>query len=115
MEETRSLNRRYETIAWGAFLILLGVTSLIPGLPAGFGTLGTGIILLGLNLARYLSHLPTSGFTMTLGIIALSLGAADIARAWINPALELPVFPILLIIIGVIWLVRGAMRSEHAQ
>ena len=111
MQDTHALNRRYETAAWGAFLILLGVTSHIPGLPPGFGTLGVGIILLGLNLARYFSHLPTSGFTVTLGIIALCLGVADIARALINPALELPVFPLLLIIIGVIWLVRGATRS----
>ncbi len=112
MQDTRSLNRRYETIAWGAFFIVLGVTSLIPGLPPGFGTLGVGVILLGLNLARYLSQIPTSSFTVVLGIIAICLGLADIARALINPAIELPVFPILLIVIGVIWLVRGATRRD---
>lgn len=110
MEDARTLNRRYETVAWGAFFILFGITSLVPGLPAGVGEIGIGIILLALNLVRYMSKLPTSGFTITLGIIALALGAADMARALINPGLELPVFPLLLIIVGAIWLVRGLTR-----
>lgn len=110
MQDTRTLNKRYETVAWGAFFILLGTTSLIPGVPSGLGTLGIGVILLGLNLARYLSQIPTSGFTITLGIIALVLGAADLLRALLRLQVDLPLFPLLLIVIGVIWLVRGVVR-----
>ncbi len=109
MQDTRTLNRRYETVAWGAFFILLGFTSLIPGSPPGLGTLGIGVILLGLNLARYLSQIPTSGFTITLGIIAVVLGAADMLRALLNLRVDVPIFPLLLIVIGVIWLVRGVV------
>ncbi|MBI4789067.1 MAG: hypothetical protein HY782_18705 [Chloroflexi bacterium] len=111
MEDTRILNKRYETVAWGAFFILLGVTGLIPGVPEGTGTLGVGIILLGLNLARYLSHIRTSGFTITLGMIAILFGIADVLRAVLGLRVELPFFPILLITIGVIWLVRAASTN----
>lgn len=111
MQDTRTLNKRYETVAWGAFFILLGLTSLIPGLPSGMGTLGIGIILLGLNLARYFSQIPTSGFTITIGILALLLGAADVLRELLRLQVDLPLFPLLLILIGVIWLVRGVTRQ----
>lgn len=111
MQDTRTLNKRYETVAWGAFFILLGLTSLIPGLPSGMGTLGIGIILLGLNLARYFSQVPTSGFTITIGILALLLGAADVLRELLRLQVDLPLFPLLLILIGVIWLVRGVTRQ----
>jgi hypothetical protein len=109
--DERALNRRYETIAWGAFFILLGVTNLFRGLPDGTGALGIGIILLGLNLARYLSRIPTSGLTITLGVIALVLGVADVVRVLLRLPVDLPFFPLLLIIIGVIWLVRGITRA----
>ncbi|MGE5262061.1 MAG: hypothetical protein ACM3S0_01660 [Acidobacteriota bacterium] len=111
MQDTRTMNKRYETVAWGAFFILLGLTSLIPGLPSGMGTLGIGIILLGLNLARYLSQIPTSGFTITIGILALLLGAADVLRELLRLQVDLPLFPLLLILIGMIWLVRGVTRQ----
>ncbi len=110
MEDIQTLNKRYETVAWGAFFILLGASSLIPGLPPGLGTIGIGFILLGLNLARYLNRIPTSGLTIMLGIIALVLGSADMLRAVLRLQVELPVFPLLLIVIGVIWLVRGVAR-----
>ncbi len=104
--DERSLNRRYETIAWGAFFILLGVTSLLP-VPNGTGTVGIGVILLGLNLARYVSKIPTSSLTITLGVIALAVGAFDVARAAFYLPMDLPLFPLLLIVIGVVWLARG--------
>ncbi len=111
MQDTQSLNRRYETIAWGAFFILLGATSLLHWLPEGVGTVGVGVIFLGLNLARYLSKIPTSGFTITLGVIAVVLGGADMARTVFNLQVEVPVFPLLLIAIGIILLARAMLRS----
>ncbi len=113
MEETRLLNRRYETIAWGAFFILFGLTSLFKSIPSGIGTVGVGIILLALNLARYGSRIPTSAFTITLGLIALVLGAVDVMRSLLRVEIDLPLFPVLLIVIGVIWLVRGITRMGH--
>jgi hypothetical protein len=111
MDDKALLNRRYETIAWGAFFIVWGLTSLLRFLPDGAGAVGIGIILLGLNAARYFSNIPTSGFTITLGVIALVLGSVDMLRAVLQLPVDLPFFPLLLIVIGVIWLVRGVTRS----
>ncbi len=111
MDKARWLNRRYETVAWGAFFIWLGVTRLFPGLPEGVGTLGIGAILLGLNLARYLSHLPTSGVTILLGALACVFGAFDAARTLWRWETDVPFFPLLLIVLGVVWLAQGILRQ----
>jgi hypothetical protein len=115
MEDARVLNRKYETIAWGAFFIWLGVTNLLRGLPEGTGALGIGVILLGLNLARYVRNIPTSGVTIFLGALAFTLGAFDVARAVLHLEIELPFFPLLLIVIGAIWLARGLVTTDTTQ
>ena len=111
MVDGKALNRKYETAAWGAFFILLGVTSLFRGLPEGVGAVGLGLIFLGLNLARYVNKLPTSALTITLGVLAVVLGSADILRTVLNLQVEVPLFPLALIAIGLIWLVRGFTRG----
>ncbi len=111
MNDTRALNKRYETIAWGVFFIWWGVTAFFR-LPDGANTIGIGLILLGLNAARYFSNLRTSGFTITLGVIALFIGAADLLRALNLIAFELPAFPLLLIVLGVVWLARGLVSTN---
>jgi hypothetical protein len=114
MDDARVLNRKYETIAWGAFFIWLGVTNLLRVLPDGVGAIGIGVILLGLNLARYVSKIPTSGLTIFLGALALVLGAFDVVRAVLRLEIDLPFFPLLLIVIGVVWIAQGLMRSKSA-
>lgn len=111
-EQQRALNRKYETIAWGSFFIVWGLTSLFRFLPEGTGTVLIGCILLGLNIARAYSHLPTSNFTIVLGIIALVLGGFEIVRAVFNLPFELPVLAILLIILGIILLERELLRGR---
>ena len=115
MDDARALNRKYETIAWGAFFIWLGITNLFRGLPEGVGAVGIGILLLGLNLARYVSKIPTSGLTIFLGALALVLGLFDLARTVLRLEIELPLLPLLLIAIGVVWLFRGIVRTNPPQ
>ena len=109
-DQQRVLNKKYETVAWGAFFIVLGVTSLFSFLPNGTGTIGIGLILLGLNVARYYAHLPTSGFTITLGVIALVLGLFDVLRAVLGFSAEGSGFALVLIVIGVILVGREFLR-----
>jgi len=104
MENTRTSNFDLEAIAWGAIFILWGTTELLPSLPEGTGAVGFGLILLGLNLARLWKGQPISGFTTTLGILALLLGGLELARPLLHLSFELPVFAILLIVLGVIML-----------
>jgi hypothetical protein len=71
-----ALNKTLETAAWGAFLILLGLSFLVPEsrVKDGWWSVGLGLIFLGLNLARYLNGLRMSGFTTFLGVISLAGG-----------------------------------------
>jgi hypothetical protein len=114
MENTRTLNRNLETVAWGAFFIWWGITELFNFLPHGTGAIGIGLIWLGLNAARLLKGIPTSGFTTTLGILVLVLGGLELAGSVLRLPFELPVFAILLIVLGVILFAREltADRSE---
>ena len=113
MENTRTLNRNLETMAWGALFIWWGITELFQFLPHGTGAIGIGLIFLGLNMARSLNGIPTSGFSTTLGILALVLGGLELAGSVLRLPFELPVFAILLIVLGVIMLARELLRSKN--
>ena len=102
MENTRKSNRDLEAIAWGAFFILWGTTEMFTSLPDGVGAIGIGLILLGLNLARTWKGQPTSTFTTTLGLLAFLLGGLELAHPLLHLSFELPVFAILLIVLGAI-------------
>ena len=90
------LNKRLEAIAWGLFLVMIGCLWLIPDeqVPEGTWLIGVGVIMLGLNLARNLYGIKMSGFTLFLGTLALIIGISDLF------GLDLPIFPILIILWG---------------
>jgi uncharacterized membrane protein HdeD (DUF308 family) len=111
MENTRKLNFDFSTIAWGVLFILWGITEMFPSLPEGTGAIGIGVILVGLNLARLWKEQPTSGFTTTLGVLALLLGALQLARPFLHLSFELPIFAILLMVLGLI-LLGNALRGN---
>ncbi|MBU0578032.1 hypothetical protein KJ742_04580 [Patescibacteria group bacterium] len=92
-----ALNARFESIAWGLFLVMIGVLWLYPEgrFPEDTWLLGTGIILLGLNAVRHMYGLHISIFTTLLGLIALVAGLDDYL------GYEIPILPILIIIFGV--------------
>ena len=102
MNNPQTLNRNFEAIAWGALFIWWGITELAKFLPEGSGLIGIGLILLGLNAARNFKGTATSGFTITLGILALLWGVLELAGVVLSLPFELPVFAILLIVLGMI-------------
>ena len=102
MNNPQSINRNFETIAWGALFIWWGITELVPPLPRGTGAIGIGLILIGVNFARLLNGVPVSRFSTTLGILALVWGGLELVGILLSLSFELPVFPILLIVLGVI-------------
>jgi hypothetical protein len=114
MNNLITLNQRYETVAWGAMLILLGGINLIPGERNGMFVLGVGMILLVLNLARYISKIPTSAVTIALGVIASFLGTLALLRPILHiPPIELFSFPVLLLLIGVYLLFNAHRRNGY--
>jgi len=89
-------NKRLETIAWGAFLILLGGFLFVPQeiIRGGWWSIGVGLIFLGLNAARHTSGLRMSGFTTFLGVLSVLGGMLDlVGMEAVNGA-------VLLIVLG---------------
>jgi hypothetical protein len=58
--------------------------------------------MLGVNAARAISGVPTSGFSIALGILALVWGGLELAGTVLKLPFELPIFAILLIVLGMI-------------
>jgi hypothetical protein len=87
---------------------MAGCIWLVPDrfVPQGTWLIGTGLILLGLNLFRYTKAIRMSGFTLLLGTIALFSGIADIFY------IDLPLFPILLILIGANILIKPLIEKH---
>ena len=101
-----ALDRRLEGISWALFLIMIGGIGLIQGVPQGTWLVGTGLIMLGLNAARYVNGLGVSYFSVVLGVAALALGVGGMT------GLDVPFFPVLLIIIGADVLFKVATRNN---
>ena len=102
MNITQTQNRNFDAIGWGAIFIWWGITELFPSLPDGTGAIGIGLILIGLNIARSLNGVPVSGFSTTVGILALVWGGLELAGVLLSLPFEIPVFAIVLIVLGVI-------------
>jgi hypothetical protein len=82
--EKATTNKRFETIAWGCFLILWAGSmfwkTAMPNapMPDGLWSIGVGLIFLGLNLARYMNKIRMSGFTTFLGILSVAGGVVQL-------------------------------------
>jgi len=97
----QDLNRRLETVGWGLFLIMLGGFALLKDVPEGTWLIGAGLIMLGLNAVRLLAGIRASWFTLILGTIALLSGLGSVY------GIEIPVGPLLIILIGLAIVVRA--------
>ncbi len=114
MENHTTLDSKLSTIAWGLLFIWWGLRwSLLVNLPEGSGLLGTAFILLGVNAARALNSTPSHGFTTVLAILTLTWGGLELVNSTALLPFQLPVFEILLIVLGVI-LLAGAIKSPSS-
>jgi len=106
-----TLNRKLDSLGWGLFLIKIGGLWLAPdgSLPESTWLVGTGIIILGLCLIRFINNIKVNGFIIFLGILALGSGLSDIL------GMDLPVFPILLIIIGATIILKPIIQKNENQ
>jgi hypothetical protein len=110
MNDSMRKNRNIDALGWGALFIWWGVTLLIQ-FPAGVGLIGVGLILLASNAARYFQGIRMSGFTTTIGVLALIWGALELAGTVLPFAL--PLFPILLIVLGLM-ILFGSRREDSS-
>jgi hypothetical protein len=94
--EKEAMNKNFERIAWGAFLVMLGGFMFVPNeiVKGGWWSIGVGLIFLGLNAARYFNGLRMSGFTTFLGVLSVGGGILDlVGMEGVNGA-------VLLIVLG---------------
>lgn len=115
-----STNSKLETVTWGLLLIWWGLADrdfgLIRSLPVGAGWIGIGLVLVGLNAVRSLNRISVSGFTITLGVFALVLGSLKLTRSVLGlPPIEISLFPILLVTLGIFLLVRELLRVRKTE
>ena len=99
--------RQLDQIGWGIFLVMMGTIWLVPGVPQGTWLVGTGVLLLVLNAIRARLNIAWSGISVALGVLALAAGLGDFT------GITLPVFPICLVIIGAV-LILKPLVSHHA-
>jgi hypothetical protein len=104
----KALDQRLDALGWGLFLIMIGGLWLAPEgwVPEGTWLIGTGVIILGLMLIRYVNGIRVNGFWLVVGLIALGFGISDVF------GLDVPVLPILLIIIGVHILLKPLLQRK---
>ena len=91
-----TIAERLDGIAWALILIMTGALWLTPAgmFPEGTWLASLGLILLGVNAARRVRGIGTSGFGIAMGLSALAAGIGRILGR------ELPIVPILLIVLG---------------
>jgi hypothetical protein len=113
MNTTKYLSRDFDAIGWGALFVWWGISVLVTSLPVGTVAIGTGVILIGVNVARKLSGVSINRFSTTVGILALVLGVLELAGVLLSLPFELPIFAILLIVLGVIVLWPGLTGTKN--
>ncbi len=103
-----AMDKRLDAIGWGLFLMMIGGLWLLPEgmLPESVWLIGMGLIILGLNVVRYFQGIKISGFWTIVAVLAFGSGISDML------GVELPVFPIVLIVIGISSIVKLFIAKE---
>jgi hypothetical protein len=93
-------------VAWGLFLLAIGIVVVVPGEQDDLLLAAIGAIMLALNLARALLSIPVSWLTTILGAVAV---VAGLSSAFGFPV---PWFGVVFILLGIAVGVRAftAMR-----
>jgi hypothetical protein len=105
---SRRQGKRLDEVALALALIMTGALWLAPKamFPDGTWLVGAGLILLGLNAARRLRGIKASGFGIIVGLIAAAGGIGRIIGQ------DIPIVPILLIILGIGLVLRAAAGKD---
>ncbi len=107
---SRRQGKRLDEIALALVLVMTGGLWLAPKtmFPEGTWLAGAGLIILGLNAARRLQGLRASGFGLIVGLVAFAAGIGRIVGQ------DLPVIPILLVVLGIGLVIRAAAGKGSA-
>jgi hypothetical protein len=113
MSEKTSRNKMFDAVAWGTFILLVGVGWLASTYYQVSTTiyiaLGAGLILIALNVARWRSSINISKFSLFVGLIALALSAPGIA------GFEMPFIPTLVVLVGLFVVAEAAQKMGNKK
>jgi len=86
---------------------MIGCLWLMPSfmVPQGTWLIGTGVIILGITWIRHINDIMIGKFWVVTGIIALASGLSNFL------GIKLPLFPILLVIIGISIIAKPLMKK----
>ncbi len=101
------IEKRYSNIGWAIFLILAGAVMLLPHIlvPEGFLWIAAGVIMLGYRSAVAAKGIEAPMALVFAGIAFVAIGLSEFID------FDVDIFPILLIVGGVVLLGR-AMSSK---
>ncbi len=104
---------RFDPIAWGLFIILLGVgwfaSAYYQISTTIYIALGAGIILIALNIARWRAKLGISKFSLFIGLIMLALSGPGLA------GVEMPFIPTLIALIGLFIVAEAVQKISNKK
>jgi hypothetical protein len=113
MEEKTSRNKTFDAVAWGAFIIIVGLGCVLSTFYAVSTTiyiaLSVGLILIALNVARWQTHIGISKFSLFIGLIALALSAPGLA------GVEMPFIPTLIALIGLFIVAEAVQKMTNKK
>jgi hypothetical protein len=108
MTEKSNSNKFLDAIAWGVFVVLLGVgwlTSAYYQVDTGiYVALGVGFILLALNSARWTMKINVSKFSLFIGLLAIALSGAGLV------GFAMSFIPTVIVLVG-LFIVAEAMQK----
>ena len=106
-------NNVLNAVAWGVFVVLLGVgwlLSIYSQIDTGiYIALGVGFILIALNLVRYGVGINISKFSFFIGLLALALSASGIL------GYAMPLIPTVIVLVGLFIVAEAIQKTTNKK
>jgi hypothetical protein len=104
----KQLTKKLDAVGWGLFFIWIGI-AFLADVGIGVALLGVGIIVLGEQVVRRYFSLKLEWFWLVVGLLLLAGGLWELLK------LELPLVPLLLIIVGLVWLISAIWGKGSSE
>lgn len=107
-ENRNPIEKRYSNIGWAIFLILAGAVMLLPHVlvPEGFLWIAAGVIMLGYRSAVVAKGVDAPMALVFAGVAFVAIGISEFVD------FDVDIFPVLLIVGGVVLLGRAMSSRE---
>jgi hypothetical protein len=113
VNESASLAKKLDAIAWGVFFIWIGI-AFLADVGWGVGLLGVGLIAVGTQMGRRYSGLPVERFGLAIGIVFTVWAVWELLRLHVHGGrMGGSLLPVLSIAVGVVLVVSAVARTPR--